>query len=95
LDIPHGGWCPKGRRAEDGVIPDRYHVQETDSAEYDVRTRKNVEDSDGTVIFTRGAPTGGNLYTAQVAEELGKPMMHIDVAVITDRPGPTARDFKW
>ena len=28
-DIPHGGWCPAGRRAEDGVIPERYRLQET------------------------------------------------------------------
>ena len=29
--IPHGGWCPKGRRAEGGGIPDRYLLRETAS----------------------------------------------------------------
>jgi hypothetical protein len=24
LDMPCGGWCPRGRKAEDGAIPDRY-----------------------------------------------------------------------
>jgi hypothetical protein len=24
LGIPHGGWCPKGRKAEDGTIPGSY-----------------------------------------------------------------------
>ncbi|MGH7992566.1 MAG: YpsA SLOG family protein, partial [Limisphaerales bacterium] len=31
----HGGWCPRGRLAEDGVIPPIYRLRETDSAEYD------------------------------------------------------------
>ncbi len=26
--LPHGGWCPKGRKAEDGVIPVEYHLHE-------------------------------------------------------------------
>jgi hypothetical protein len=43
LGLPHGGFCPKGRLAEDGVIPPRYQLEETASAEYDERTRKNVE----------------------------------------------------
>ena len=30
--LMHGGWCPKGRRAEDGRIPDRYELKETQSA---------------------------------------------------------------
>jgi hypothetical protein len=51
-DLPHGGWCPKGRKAEDGVIPDQYQLTETSSASYPQRTQWNVRDSDGTVIFT-------------------------------------------
>jgi hypothetical protein len=33
LGIPHGGWVPKGRLAEDGRLPDRYQLEEmpTDS----------------------------------------------------------------
>ena len=56
LDIPHGGWCPAGRRAEDGTIPGRYRLVEMDSPEYADRTRKNVEDSDGTLILNRKPP---------------------------------------
>lgn len=40
LGLPHGGFCPKGRRAEDGVIPGRYQLEETESADYTERTRK-------------------------------------------------------
>lgn len=51
-DIPHGGWCPSGRLAEDGRIPSRYQLRETPSPDYAQRTEWNVRDSDGTVIFS-------------------------------------------
>ncbi len=31
LQIPCGGWCPRGRRAEDGRIHQRYPLEETGS----------------------------------------------------------------
>ncbi len=79
IGIPHGGWCPKGRRAEDGAIPERYELQETSSADYKVRTRRNVIDSDGTVIFTRGRLEGGSKLTEKIAREAGKPCVHQDL----------------
>src|SRR5262245_48879825 len=51
-DIRHGGWCPKGRRAEDGQIPERYALEETPSTNYLQRTEWNVRDSDATVIIS-------------------------------------------
>ena len=53
----HGGWCPRGRRAEDGAIPARYLLNETPSARYEERTEWNVRDSDGTVIPTCRMPS--------------------------------------
>jgi len=61
-DLPHGGWCPKGRRAEDGVSPAEYHVTEMLTDKYLPRTQANVIDSDAMVIFTYG-PLGGSLKT--------------------------------
>ena len=58
-DIPHGGWCPKGRKAEDGKIPPQYQLTETPLASYLQRTEWNVRDSDGTVIFTVAAALAG------------------------------------
>jgi hypothetical protein len=76
--LPHGGWCPRGRRAEDGTIPARYALRETPSEEYPERTGWNVRDSDGTVILTLGAElTGGSAYTAEVARALGRPWLHL------------------
>lgn len=91
LGIACGGWCPKGRRAEDGTIPDRYPLVETASRDYRERTRRNVEDSDGTLILTRGALGGGTAYTRDCAEALGKPYL---VLALDKRPdAQAARDW--
>jgi hypothetical protein len=76
--FPHGGWCPKGRKAEDGIIGGQYQLVETPSASYLQRTEWNVRDSDATVIFTI-APTltGGSKRTAEFAEKNRKPWIHL------------------
>jgi len=48
-DLPHGGWCPKGRLAEDAILDSRYQLKETPLAIYEQRTEWNVRDSDGKV----------------------------------------------
>ena len=63
----HGGWCPRGRLAEDGPIAARYQLRETRSAKYYIRTRKNVLDSDATLILCRGPLTGGTELTYRLA----------------------------
>jgi hypothetical protein len=75
LGLPVGGWCPKGRRAEDGVIPARYPLVETPEPDYETRTRRNVEDSDGTLILNLGPPDGGTALTAAHARQIGKPCL--------------------
>ncbi len=68
-----GGWCPMGRRSEAGRIPDRYPLQEHTSTKYPARTEANVRDSDGTLIFTYGEPTGGTALTVKLARLHRKP----------------------
>jgi hypothetical protein len=80
LRVPCGGWCPKGRLAEDGTIPDRYPLQETPSALHAQRTEWNVRDSDGTLVLTLGQPTEGTAFTIAVTKRLGKPCLVLDLA---------------
>ncbi|MEA1921498.1 MAG: putative molybdenum carrier protein [Pseudomonadota bacterium] len=78
-NLPVGGWCPKGRRAEDGTIDLRYPLKETVSEKYQVRTELNVRESDGTLIICRGTPSGGTALTIKIAREQGKALLIIDL----------------
>lgn len=72
---PHGGWCPKGRKAEDGVIPPEYPVTEAPTDRYEDRTRLNIECSDATLILTyehHDRLTGGTALTKNLVAELQK-----------------------
>ena len=76
--LNHGGWCPKGRRSEDGPIDERYPLTETATSGYLERTEWNVRDSDATVIFTMTEKLdGGSKKTAEFASKLQKPWLHI------------------
>ena len=77
--LPCGGWCPRGRRAEDGIIPERYPLRETPTAEYPQRTAWNVRDSDGTVILHRGRVDRGTALTERLARREGRPVLLLDV----------------
>jgi hypothetical protein len=75
---PCGGWCPKGRKAEDGPIDSKYPLKETPSASYLQRTERNVRDSDATVLFSiEPALTGGSRRTVEFARKHGKPSTHL------------------
>ena len=82
----HGGWAPQGRLAEDGTIPLKYQLTELVEGGYRQRTRKNVEDSDGTLIVNTGELEGGTLATLEFARQLGKPhcVVQVDVGVTGD-----------
>jgi hypothetical protein len=67
-----GGWCPKGRQAEDGIIPEKYPLKETKSSLYQERTRLNVKDSEGTLLLCTSECSGGTERTRIDAEKLHK-----------------------
>ncbi len=79
LGLTCGGWCPKDRRAEDGPIPPRYPLTQTPWWGYPQRTRWNVRDSDGTLVLTLGKPDRGTTLTLEVATQLGKPCLVLDL----------------
>jgi hypothetical protein len=79
LGVPHGGWIPKGRLAEDGPLPETYALKETASAVYAERTEKNVIEADGTLIIARGRLGGGTAYTREMAVKHGRPWLHVDL----------------
>lgn len=84
LGIPHGGWCPKGRRSEDGKIPTRYKLKETSTSSYADRTKRNVLAADATAVFTRGPAEGGSALTLELAAKHGKPFLHLDLLALRE-----------
>jgi hypothetical protein len=91
LGVPHGGWCPRGRLAEDGRIADRYLLRETDSSEYAVRTEQNVLDADATLILYRSRLSGGTELTLRLVRQHGRPHLVVDL----DAPIPPAEVRQW
>ncbi|MFP5465001.1 MAG: putative molybdenum carrier protein [Gammaproteobacteria bacterium] len=91
LGLPCGGWCPAGRRAEDGPIPARYPLTETAGADYAERTRRNVVEADATLVLCHGGLNGGTLLTVEVALELDKPCLVIDLR----RPWQPSQAQPW
>lgn len=80
-DFPHGGWCPKGRKAEDGPIDAEFDLKETPSTNYLQRTEWNVRDTDGTIVFTMAKEiTGGSMRTVEFARKHNKPSLHVSQA---------------
>ncbi len=71
--LPCGGWCPRGRRAEDGTIPARYPLRETPCADPSQRTDWNVRDADATLVLSRRRPSGGTALTLARARARGRP----------------------
>ena len=71
VGLEHGGFVPRGRRAEDGRISEHYHLTELSSVSYALRTKRNVREGDGTVVFSLDPIfTGGSALTFEYA---GKP----------------------
>ncbi|MCF8379556.1 MAG: putative molybdenum carrier protein [Bacteroidales bacterium] len=86
-----GGWCPRGRKAEDGVISDLYPLKETPSADYQQRTRKNIEESDGTLIIFNMQMDKGTSLTFTYCNEINKPHFLIDLHLKKNKDDL----FKW
>jgi len=82
MGLAHGGFIPRGRKTEDGRLPDTYTLVELDSPNYRVRTERNVVEAEGTLIISRGPLDGGSAYTRQVAELHGVPWLHVDLKQI-------------
>ena len=90
LGIECGGWCPEGRLAEDGVIPDHYPVKELPGGGCPARTRQNVKDSDATLIIYWGELSGGTEKTLEYCLEEGKPYKLVDAMLASEDEGAGA-----
>jgi len=86
----HGGYCPQGRRAEDGKISNKYELVETSSPKYIVRTLLNVESADGTLILYKGSVRGGSKAAKDYALTIHKPLIEINLVKVEIKMQVTA-----
>ncbi|MEM9828914.1 MAG: putative molybdenum carrier protein [Planctomycetota bacterium] len=86
----HGGWCPKGRLSEAGVIPACYDLDEAKTSSYPARTRLNVRDSDATLIIYAKPMGPGTALTLRICRELGKPHF-----ATTMKQGSVTKTLNW
>ena len=77
--LEHGGWCPRGRKSEDGMIPPIYKLIEDSTSDYKSRTWLNVRAADSTLIFGHGDLTGGSKLTVDFCEQLNKPFLEVQL----------------
>ena len=89
--IPIGGYCPKGKRAEDGTIPEHYPLIELESPESRYRTEKNVIESDGTLILNKGILSQGTKQTEDYARNYGRPCLIVQL----EEPIDPAQVIRW
>jgi hypothetical protein len=82
--MDYGGAVPQGRKTENGPLAAKYRkMTELQSPQYAVRTRQNVLNADGTLIFTYGNPTGGTGLTVSLAQQHDKPFLVVDLEMET------------
>ena len=83
--IPHGGWCPKNRWAEDGPIPSLYNLKETNEESPEHRTLKNILSSDGSLIIYKVIKDEGTLKTIKFCKQNNKTLFEIDISEKTEK----------
>ena len=79
LGFEYGGFCPKGRLAEDGVILNKYNLTELSNSQYLMRTIANVQASDGTLIIHQGTVSGGTLKTKDYCQMINKSFFTVNL----------------
>lgn len=86
LGFPYGGLIPKGRLAEDGIVPLSFtEMEEASNKDYIFRTEQNVIKSDATLILNFGRElAGGTKRTEDFCKKHNKPYWIEDLNQINE-----------
>lgn len=84
-NIPHGGYCPKNRWAEDGPIPNIYNLTETKGESPETRTYENVLSSDGTLLIYKDIRDEGSMKTIVFCKQNNKAILEIKLLRAFDK----------
>jgi len=94
LGLPHGGWLPRGRKTEAGPLAKSYQLRELASPHYRDRTRKNILESDGTLILSLAPLSGGSALTEALCIRYERPCLHLDLSLVDTEEARLAIE-KW
>ena len=94
-DFPCCGWCPKGRMSEDGDLPESYPLQESKVTDHRIAMELNILEADGTLIITRGRPTGATALAGVLARRRCKMLLVIDILQVVDLDTAIMIIRKW
>jgi hypothetical protein len=80
------GFCPKGRKSEDGIIPGKYPLTETKTDQYPERTELNVKTSDATLVLIDREADRGTTLTISLCKLHCKPWIVVDLSIENKEP---------
>lgn len=85
LVIITGGCAPRDYRTDTGnnpgLLKDTYKLAEHSSYDYPPRTRLNIEEADGTIIFAFNTRSPGTRLTIKICYNLAKPCYLVDLNI--------------
>ena len=84
VDIPHGGWIPNGHKKENNSLLEKYKLKEMPASSEFAHTEKNVLDSEGTLVISRGDLSGEAALLRNMTEKRNRPFLHIDLDTSSD-----------
>jgi hypothetical protein len=80
LGLEHGGWAPRGMRNDNGSIPAEYGLIEASAVGFQFAMERNIIDSDGTLLVTRGHKSDETRYAVQAALRHQRQLLHADLS---------------
>ena len=80
LGLSHGGWAPRGMRNEEGHVETRYGLQEVNTLGFKRAMEKNILQSDGTLLITRGNKSVETQYAVETALKHQRQFLHVDLS---------------
>ncbi len=84
VDIPHGGWVPNGHKKEDSSLLEKYKLKEMPASSEFEHTERNILDSEGTLVISRGDISGEAALLQNMTEKRNRPFLHIDLDTSSD-----------
>jgi hypothetical protein len=79
LGIAYGGWIPKGSHESVRTNADKYNLVEIPTPNQTEILKKNIRESDGTLILSHGTLSSKEEKAAKSTRRYSTPLLHVDL----------------